>query len=246
MSTSSSSLLFGVFQHDADAKKAVEALIQAGFNRDQIGLASKVGGNKITNYIQDLVKLGVPQDRAEYYDSEFRAGHPVVSVNTNGREQEVSTLLQQYGAYDEQSRDVAQTADINDEESRSLKLREERLRVGKQTVQTGEVQLHKEVITEQQTIDVPVTHEEVFIERRPGSGQVSDLPIGQDETVRVPVRQEQVNVSKTTVETGEVAIGKKTVQEKKRVSETVRREEAHLDEEGNPIIHETTVDPGNL
>jgi uncharacterized protein (TIGR02271 family) len=249
MTTSSSGILFGVFHHDSDAKKVIEALIKAGFDRDQIGLASTKSGSKMTNYVQDLVRLGVPQARAEYYNSEFRAGHPVVSVNANGREQETSALLGQYGAYDEQNRDVMQTAGtddvFDDEEVHRLKIREERLRVGKQAVQTGEASLHKEVVVEQQTIDVPVTHEEVFIERRPGSGQVSNIPVGQNETVNVPVRREQVNVSKSTVETGEVAIGKQTVQEQKHISDTVRREEVRLDKEGNPIIHEVTVDPNN-
>ena len=259
MTTSPSSILFGVFNSDSDAKQAVEALIQAGFDRNQIGLASMTSGARITNYLQELVKLGIPQSRAAYYDQEFQAGHPVVSVNTNGREQEVSTLLQQYGAYDEQTRSAAQTVGTtqgaaqtfgtsqvaDDEEARSLKLREERLNVGKQTVQAGEARLHKEVIAEQKTIDVPVTHEEVYIERRPGSGQVSDLPIGQNETIQVPVREEQVNVSKSTVETGEVAIGKQTVQETQRVSDTVRREEARLDKQGNPIVQDTTLDPNN-
>ena len=58
-----------------------------------------------------------------------------------------------------------------------MQLREERLQATKECVQTtGEVGLHKEVVTEQQSIDVP--HEEVYIERRAGSGQVFDQPRG--------------------------------------------------------------------
>jgi len=82
-------------------------------------------------------------------------------------------------------------------------------------------------------MDVPVTHEEVYIERRAGSGQPSDTPIGEGETYRVPVSAEQVNVTKETVATGEVAVGKRQVQETKQVSDTVRREEARLEREGD-------------
>ena len=53
----------------------------------------------------------------------------------------------------------------------------------------------------------------------------------------VPVSQEQVATSKSTVETGEVALGKRTVQENQRVTDTVRHEEARLDKDGNPRIH---------
>ncbi|MBV9258151.1 MAG: DUF2382 domain-containing protein, partial [Ktedonobacteraceae bacterium] len=55
----------------------------------------------------------------------------------------------------------------NTDEERRLKLREERLNVGKQTVQSGEAGLHKDVIEEQQSVDVPVNREEVWVERRP-------------------------------------------------------------------------------
>jgi uncharacterized protein (TIGR02271 family) len=122
-----------------------------------------------------------------------------------------------------------------------LKLREERLQATKESVQTGEVNLHKEVISEQQNIDVPVTHEEVYIERRAGSGQPSDSPIGEGETLRVPVNAEQVNVTKQTVSTGEVAIGKRQVQETQQVSDTVRREEARIDREGKVNVQGSDV-----
>ena len=85
-------------------------------------------------------------------------------------------------------------------------------------------------------MDVPVTHEEVYVERRPATGQPSDTPIGEGETYRVPVRDEQVTTSKQTVETGEVAMGKKQFQDTERVSDTVRREEAHVEREGDVDI----------
>ena len=128
-----------------------------------------------------------------------------------------------------------------------MKLREERLNVGKQTVQSGEVGLHKEVIEEQQNVDVPVNHEEVWVERRPyGEERPTDASVGQDETFRVPVREEQVVTNKQTVETGEVALGKRTVQDQQRVSDTVRREEARVDTNGNPNVQESKRRSGQL
>jgi uncharacterized protein (TIGR02271 family) len=123
--------------------------------------------------------------------------------------------------------------------------RQEQLNVDKQRVQSGEVGLHKNVISEQKTIDVPVTHEEVYIERRPvANGQIDDAtPIGQDEAIHVPVSAEQVNVNKNTVVTGEVAVGKRTVQETQRVSDTVKREKLNVDQQGDiPVRDATTED----
>ncbi len=140
--------------------------------------------------------------------------------------------------------DAGNYADTDNE--RKLKLREERLNVDKQTVQTGEAGLHKEVIEEQKNIDVPVSHEEVWVERRPYSEErTTDIPVGQDETFRVPVSEEQVTTSKQTVETGEVALGKSTVQQQQRVSDTVRREEARVDTTGDTNVSEANRDQNN-
>ncbi|MBA2394506.1 MAG: YsnF/AvaK domain-containing protein [Ktedonobacteraceae bacterium] len=154
---------------------------------------------------------------------------------------QANTYAQSGTAYGTNNTDASNTDD-----ERRLKLREERLNVGKQTVQTGEVGLHKEIIEEQKNIDVPVNHEEVWVERRSyGEERPTDASIGQNETFRVPVREEQVLTDKQTVETGEVALGKRTVQEQQRVSDTVRREEARVDTDGNPNVRESNADQGN-
>jgi uncharacterized protein (TIGR02271 family) len=118
-----------------------------------------------------------------------------------------------------------------------IPLREEQLEVEKQRVQKGEVRVHKEIVTEQQRIDVPVSHEEVVIEHIPASeAKPSDTPIGRDETIRMPVSEEQVNVTKRTVETGEIDITKRNVQGEQRVSGTVRREEPRIEKSGDVNI----------
>lgn len=124
-----------------------------------------------------------------------------------------------------------------------LTLNEEQLNVSKQPVQTGQVELHKEVVTEQRTLDVPVTHEEVVVKQHAVSSSTSDTtPIGQDEEIRVPVTKERVEMTKTPVVTGEVTVEKRTVQETQRVSETTRREELRVEQEGDAPIHGTPSD----
>ncbi len=131
------------------------------------------------------------------------------------------------------------------DEARRLQLREEQLNVSKQRVQTGEVGIHKDVISEEKVINVPVTHEEVFIERTPvtGSTVTDTTPIGEGEVIRVPLTEEQVNVSKNTVVTGEVEIGKRAVTENQRVTDTVRHEEARLERQGDVHVSGTANDP---
>ncbi|OMD36473.1 hypothetical protein BSK56_32120 [Paenibacillus borealis] len=120
----------------------------------------------------------------------------------------------------------------DEDEARKLCLREEQLDVSKNKVQTGEVQVRKEIIEEQKTINVPVTHEEIVIERRSVNNDSTDTPIGKDETIRIPVSEEQVEVRKNTVVTGEVDIHKREVQGTEQVKDTVKREEARVDKTG--------------
>jgi stress response protein YsnF len=56
-----------------------------------------------------------------------------------------------------------------------IQLRGEVLRTFRERVQRGEIRLRKEVVTENQVVDVPVTREELVIERVPGTGRpISD------------------------------------------------------------------------
>ena len=90
-------------------------------------------------------------------------------------------------------------------------------------------------------MEVPVTREEVYIERHPVEGrEVSDRPIGEGETIRVPVREEEVTVEKRPVVREEIEIGKRQVEETQRVSGTVRREEARIEREGDVNVRGTS------
>jgi uncharacterized protein (TIGR02271 family) len=130
--------------------------------------------------------------------------------------------------------DTAGSQTTPDESERTLQLREEELQSRKQTVETGKVRIGKQVISEQQTLEVPVTREEVTIERRPVARTPAGCSFGEsNETIQVPVHEEQVSVEKRTVVTDELEIGRRKVQETKQVSGTVRREEARIDTEGD-------------
>jgi uncharacterized protein (TIGR02271 family) len=124
---------------------------------------------------------------------------------------------------------------VRDAYDRTLQLREEQLRATKTPVQTGEVKVRKEVVSEHKTIDVPVEREEVVIERRPASRQTGAADFRAEE-IRVPVSGEQVRADKQTVVKEEVSVGKRKVQGNERVSGTVRKEELRLEETGKAKV----------
>ncbi|TCN27382.1 YsnF/AvaK domain-containing protein [Mesobacillus foraminis] len=129
--------------------------------------------------------------------------------------------------------DTQQTLWDTDDQEQTMKLREEELNVTKNPVKTGEVTVHKDVIEEQKNIEVPVTREELYIERRKADGTSPDgAPIGDGETIRIPIKEEKVNVSKQEMVTEELVIGKRQVQDTEQVTETVRKEEVRLEEDG--------------
>lgn len=259
--TDRSMMVVALFSDENQAQQAVDALLNAGFDSDQIsfaghgtprgllaGLKSFFSGEAMSTgrAYNDLVSRGMPEQDAQYYQQEFDAGRSVVAVTGSDRLQEASTILSTYGGYGASQRGTTGTATqqpmTGTEGQQRLRLREEQMQASKQPVETGSVGLHKEVVSEQQSIDVPVTHEEVYIERRPGTGQPSDAPVGEEETYRVPVREEQVTTSKQTVDKGEIAVGKRQVQDTKRVSDTVRREEARVEREGDVNVQGTDTE----
>jgi uncharacterized protein (TIGR02271 family) len=117
---------------------------------------------------------------------------------------------------------------------RTLRLHEERLKVDKHPVRTGEVDVRKEVHTERKSVTVPVEREEIVIERRPATGHATGEI--KAEEIRIPVKEEKVNVSKETVVKEEVDIGKRKVQDTETVSGDVRVEELKVEEKGDAKV----------
>ena len=116
------------------------------------------------------------------------------------------------------------------ESPRVLQLREEELVARKQSVESGRVRVAKEIVSQERTLEVPVTREEVYVERHPVERRPSDQPIDErGDTISVPVHEERVEVEKRPVVYEEVGVGKREVQATERVSDTVRREEARIE-----------------
>ena len=102
------------------------------------------------------------------------------------------------------------------------------------------MRVRKEVVSEERTIEVPVTREEVVIERKPAQGREASGSIDEDEEIRIPVMEEEVRVEKTPVVREEVTLKKRQIQDTEQVSETVRREEARIDRSGDADVREDT------
>ena len=106
---------------------------------------------------------------------------------------------------------------------------EEELRVGTRQREAGRARLRKYVVTENVSTTVPVSHEEVTIEREPitdaNRGDAMDGPGISEEEHEVVLHEDEVIVDKDVVAKERVRLGKQTVTEDQQVTEQVRKEQ---------------------
>jgi uncharacterized protein (TIGR02271 family) len=195
--------------------------------------------------------MGVPEEDAQRFDQGFRAGGTLVTVNAGARPDEARDCLHESGAdlgtmgrgrvAGSGSTAGTSSSSVSDQDTQSLQLREEQLRAEKERVQAGEVRVRKEVVTEERTLEVPVIREEVVVDRRPAAqGQQASGRIDDGEEIRIPLMEEEVHVEKTPVVREEVSLKKRQVQGTQQVSDTVRREEAHIEQSGHAPVRESS------
>jgi uncharacterized protein (TIGR02271 family) len=185
----------------------------------------------------DDVRLAVPKDLIK--------DAPNIDDDGHMAESEQQTLFQHYaqyvngGGYHESAgngtQDYSQGRDVSGPTTDDAMTRsEERLHVGTEQVETGRARLRKYIVTENVTRTVPVSHEEVRIEREPITEANRDQALSgadlSEEEHEVTLHAERPVVDKETVPVERVRLGTETVTEERQVNEQVRKEQ--IDETG--------------
>jgi uncharacterized protein (TIGR02271 family) len=124
-------------------------------------------------------------------------------------------------------------ARVESDEEIHIPVMEEELTATVRGQEAGAVRIEKDVVTEQRTLDVPVTEERVRVERRVVDRPVTaaDANAFEETVIEVPVRSETVDVQKQARVAEEVVVSKDAVQRTERVTDTVRKEEVFVDED---------------
>jgi len=127
---------------------------------------------------------------------------------------------------------AASSAQVGTDEEIRIPVMEEELTATVRPQEAGAVRIEKDVITEEQTLDVPVTEERVRVERRVVDRPVSaaDAAAFEETVIEVPLRSETVDVQKQARVAEEVVVSKEATQRTEQVRGTVRREEVVVDE----------------
>lgn len=194
-----------------------------------------------SDFHQSLGSFSVPEERSRYFNDRFSRDQNgvLLTVEAGDRRAEAEAILEQNGgdvgrnsstwSYDR----TADTVGTTTSEPQRIQLYGEVLRVHRDRIQRGEARLRKETVTENQTVEVPVTREELVVEKIPVSGEKAapGARIGEESEIRVPLSEERVSVEKEPVVREEVRVGKKGVTKTESRDETVRREELRVEDE---------------
>ncbi|MGW0177815.1 DUF2382 domain-containing protein [Nocardia sp. NPDC003345] len=111
----------------------------------------------------------------------------------------------------------------------SLVRSEEHLNIGTEDHVVGRARLRKYVVTEEQTITVPVTRQEVHIEREPITDPSAVTPHFGEEVQEVTLHAQRVTVSKESVPVERVRLAVDEVADEETVSDTVRKERIDIE-----------------
>lgn len=248
----------GLFRSEPQAERAIDALTAAGFSKKDIGVAIASDGKADTrsgitqkirslfsqderqeydsgNDLDVLQHMGLRDADANFYRNSLYRGGILVTVNAGARSREADDILHNLGAEDVSKGAATQSSSVRgDQGTQNIQLLGEMLRVHKDRVHRGSVTLKKNVVTEHQQVEVPVTREEVVIERHPVSGKearTGSFEPGKE--VRVNLEEERVRVEKQPVVREEVNVGKRQVQQTQRVGGDVKHEELKIDRQGD-------------
>lgn len=122
---------------------------------------------------------------------------------------------------------------LDTEDEVTVRLLEEELDISKNWVQTGEVTLHKEVVTEDRTITVPITREVLVIEKTTYDEVKNKTPRTHTETIEIPISEERIEIIKHPVMLEDISIYNHRFQEMKHIDETVKKEQIRVDTVGD-------------
>jgi hypothetical protein len=112
------STVIGVFPDYNQANQAIDGLRQNSFSYDRIRLVERGTGNFMdnlkgmftgqavvaSNTMDNLLKMGMPEYEARYYQNELDADHVLVLMNADDRPEQAFAIMRQNGAFDINSR----------------------------------------------------------------------------------------------------------------------------------------------
>jgi uncharacterized protein (TIGR02271 family) len=198
-----------------------------------------VGRTKHRSFWSWLLGEEIPEQHYTAYDSALERGGEVLTVIADqGDADRVVSIIENHapiGLEGEAATGVSTAAPVSSQPLKAegeqvVPLAEERLDVGKRTVERGTTRVRRYVVERPVEEQIRLRDETVSVERRPVSGSASVAPDAfTEKTVEVTETREEPMVEKVARVVEEVAVGKKASERVETVRDTVRREEVDVE-----------------
>jgi stress response protein YsnF len=283
----------GVFDDVSGAKHALSEMTRLGVTDDSVGILTgnrsaasetmrtidlpelgPVVANKTmlewlanpSGIVGAMFRLGVSRQQADRYVTSIKAGRTLeAAIVPDGRENEVSAVMQQHrtdrssprdasAAYDtlarrpgEVAREVAREVDrekpmraVSMGEDIVIPILEEELEVETREIDAGGVHVSTHVRTEPVTREVLVHEEHVHVQRRRSNRPVSPREKFDERHVELHATRETPVVSKRARVVEEIRVHKESYQHEERVTDEVRRTRADVSDIAGEPTRRTT------
>jgi uncharacterized protein (TIGR02271 family) len=224
--------------HDASRAGEAEQILSANHGKvryEDLARSNVAGANYGAADVAEAGIAGTDFARGDYRGDVVAPGASGTGYNDTDLIERNETAID---AADSTGREITDTGYVDRRPTKAgeydgdrVQLFGEVLRVHKERISRGEVRVRKDVITENQTIEVTVTREELVLERVAVSPNTpaSSADIGRSREILVPLSEDSVRVEKQPVVREEVIVGKREVSDVARVGDSVRHEELRVD-----------------
>ncbi|MDQ6863264.1 MAG: YsnF/AvaK domain-containing protein [Thermoproteota archaeon] len=193
-----------------------------GLNNYDLGEVQEVGQTYVVTQKGTIKKekFYIPKYLAEGYDGDelrFKVSEED-AINNFARDSPPSA--DEYYKY--------KTPDVPTDIETRIPVMAERLEVSK-TESVMEATIIKEPVTETKTVEVPLIHEELIIERRPADEfKTTDQAIESKTEITIQLKNEELEVTKQPYVKEELVLKKKPVTETRTVTEQIRSEQVKV------------------
>jgi uncharacterized protein (TIGR02271 family) len=196
------------------------AVASAGNGQVSLDVTTDAALHSGWDTVPEVVPTGMTDSGTVFTDGDLSATErPIIDGGVTDRERAADRL--------------AATAQVADDDEIRIPVMEEELTATVRPTEAGAVRIEKRVVEEDRVLEVPVTDEQIRVERR-----IVDRPVGANETqafeeivIEVPLTREQVELQKQARVAEEIVVSKEAVQRTEQVRGTVRREEVYVDED---------------
>ena len=206
-----------------------------GSGNEDLGEVQEVNGNYVLvqKGIINKEKFYIPRDLVESYDGDI-VRFRITEEDAKSRFLRDSPPSESESSSSSSSSSFYETGTRREEteqQETTVPITEERLNVSKRTYEQ-QATIKKEPIRETKTVEVPVTHEELIVEKRKPSSTTptsSDIrPVESETEIIIPLKREEIQVTKEPYVKEEVIVKKKPVTETHTVSEEIRKEKVKV------------------